>query len=69
MLSYEQKIELYNDGKYRFKAPPVCTARWDTGAWIKWIDACKGWIVNPEVDEINLEDLQAAADYYDKLCK
>lgn len=32
-------------GAYRFKAPPVCTAFWDSQAWIKWIDACNGWTV------------------------
>ena len=39
-MTHEEKVEAYRNGKYIFKAPPVCTAYWDDGAWIKWIDAC-----------------------------
>lgn len=42
-MDYNQKLDQYKNGQYRFKAPPVCTARWDDDAWIKWIDACNGW--------------------------
>ena len=66
-MEYQQKIEQYNKGQYRFKAPPVCTARWNTGAWIKWIDTCSGWYNVSEADEISAEDLEAAADYFDNL--
>lgn len=30
--------DAYRAGKYRFNAPPVCTARWDDDAWIRYID-------------------------------
>ena len=43
-MTHEQKVTLYRAGKYKFKAPPVCTALWDEGAWINWISACNGWL-------------------------
>ena len=52
-MEYQQKIEQYNKGQYRFKAPPVCTAGWDMGAWIKWIDADQDAdSIQEEVDEM-----------------
>lgn len=66
-ISYKEKLGQYEKGQYRFKAPPVCTARWDTDAWIKFIDAYNGWYNIREADEIFDEDLEAAADYFDRL--
>lgn len=43
-LTHEEKLEKYRAGDYLFKAPPVCTAAWDDAAWIKFIDACNGWL-------------------------
>ena len=45
MLTYAQKIAAYEAGLYRFKVPPVCTARWERDDWIAYIDAYNGWSV------------------------
>ncbi len=66
-LTHEQKLFGYRNGLYRFKAPPVCTANWNTESWIKWIDACDGWFNIAEADEASIEDLETAAEYYDRL--
>lgn len=42
-MTQEQKEAAYRAGRYKFKAPPVCTAHWNDADWIKWIDACRGW--------------------------
>jgi len=42
-LKPDEKRALYRAGKYRFRAPPVCTALWDEQAWINYIDAGNGW--------------------------
>ena len=44
ILTLERKLDMYRRGWYKFKAPPVCTGYWDTVAWVKWIDACNGWL-------------------------
>jgi hypothetical protein len=44
-MTEAEKVAAYERGDYRFAPPPVCTAFWDRAAWIKWIDACKGWTV------------------------
>ena len=66
-MDHETKRALYESGSYRFKAPPVPAAMWTTENWIMFIDAYNGWIENSEADEISPEDLEAAADYFDKL--
>ena len=43
-MDYQDKLYKYENGHYRFKAPPVCTARWDTESWIKFIDSYDGWV-------------------------
>lgn len=42
-MSREIKRELYRQGRYQFKAPPVYCAMWGEESWIDYIDACKGW--------------------------
>ena len=66
-LTDAEKSYAYGKGLYKFKAPPVCTALWDKNAWIRWIDRCDGWYNIREAEEISHEDLEAAAEYYDKL--
>lgn len=41
--TYEQKVEMYKAGTYKFEVPPVCTVPWDVDSWIRFIDACDGW--------------------------
>ena len=43
-LSYEEKIDKYEQGEYIFKAPPVCSAGWSVGSWIRFIDSYNGWV-------------------------
>ena len=43
-MTYDQKVALYREGKYMFKAPPVCTTLWDEKEWIAWVTACNGWL-------------------------
>lgn len=43
-MTEQEKWEAYAKGQYRFKAPPVCTAGWSDGAWIRYIDSYNGWI-------------------------
>jgi len=31
------RAQAYNAGQYKFQAPPVCTARWDSEAWMNWV--------------------------------
>ena len=45
ILTYDEKLELYENNKYRFPPPPVCTARWNDGDWIKFIDSRGEWIL------------------------
>ena len=42
--TYEEKLEMYNKGQYRFGAPSVCTHYWNIEDWIKWIDAGNRWL-------------------------
>ena len=42
-MELKEKLTKYEKGEYSFSVPPVCTANWDTKAWVKWIDACNGW--------------------------
>jgi len=55
----EQKMEMYKNGEYRFKAPPVCTGRWDDAAWIAFIDAYDGWTPKEPID---YDQVKEAAD-------
>jgi hypothetical protein len=41
-MSHAIKLALLADGRYAFKAPPVCTWYWNDD-WVSWVDACKGW--------------------------
>ena len=43
-LTDEQKTELYRAGKYTFPIPPVCHAKWDEAAWIRYVDAHGRWL-------------------------
>lgn len=40
----ESRRVAYMDGKYRFKAPPVCHAHWTVDDWMRYVDACDGWL-------------------------
>lgn len=42
---YRQLVELYQAGKYQFKAPPVYTGNWGFSSWIRYIQLGGGrWI-------------------------
>lgn len=42
-LTYEDKILMFEDGKYVMPAPPVLTTLWTTESWIKFIDKEGRW--------------------------
>lgn len=61
-----RKITMFRTGKYRFKAPPVPTSDWNEDSWIRWVDSYNGWYNMKKEEEISPEDLEAAADLFDK---
>ena len=40
----KERYEKYINNEYRFTAPPVCTARWSSSAWVDYIDSQNGWL-------------------------
>lgn len=45
-LTWDQKVQLYREGRYAFPPPPVCTARWTEDSWIRYVDLHGVWIPN-----------------------
>lgn len=43
-MTYQEKINLYKEGKYLVPPPPVATGGWSIKNWIDFIDTYGKWI-------------------------
>lgn len=43
-MSYDEKMQKYIAGRYKFMSPPVYTGNWSISAWIVWIDDNGEWL-------------------------
>ena len=66
MLTYEQKKELYQAGRYVMAVPSVPTQHWTTIHWINWIDATGGWKTDEAIKRQSAREQQMIEDFYNE---
>ena len=58
ILSYTEKLDLFESHKYHCQVPPVLTKNWSTASWIQWIDSTGSWLTEEKKKELPKNALQ-----------